>query len=326
MNHPAVTFRSFEQRDVPALLELWEAESGWGQLTESDWRAWNLDSPYGAAIIVVAEDEHHAVAGQAVFSRARVIVDGKDVSAVRLSAPILRADLRSAALRSRDHPVIGLYWAGIELARRDGVELVFARPAATWEAFFRAMQRLVPWTPGATEFCPRVIEGMMCVERAADAGPVPMPPDITVDTVVADDEFDDLWSRASRSLPVYCGAVRDAVFMEFRNGRFQTYGTRSASGELMGYVSVDLTTRLIVDSLGVTVDALRQSLVAVVHTVLRDHPGLLKAMETPLLANVLTELDFVPNDYRFLLVCDWLDGARDASPIALERWHVGVHD
>ncbi len=323
---PAVSYRAFEDRDVPGLLALWEAESGWGQLTEAQWRSWYVDSPYGPAIIAVAEDEHGAIAGQAMFARARVLVDGRIVPAVRLTAPILRADLRSAALRSRDHPVIGLYFAGIAMARDAGVEVVFAHPAETFRGAFRALQHSMPWSPVAQEFGPRVVERLECVERAADAVPVPMPSGMTVDVAVADHEFDDLWRCASHSLPVHCGVVRDATFLKFSNGRFRTYGTRSASGELVGYVSVDLKARLIVDCLAVSLHAMDQSIRAVTHAVLHESPGVLKAMETPALANVLKELEFVPHDFRFLMVCEWNDGASDVSRLALERWHLGVHD
>ena len=100
---------------------------------------------------------------------------------------------------------------------------------------------------------------------------------------VADQEFDDVWLRAPRGLPVHNGVVRDATFMKFSNGQFRTDGTSSASGELVGYVSSDLA-----------------------------------------LANMLTELEFALNDFRLLFVCDWIDGVRNASRLALERWYLGV--
>src|SRR5918998_5346703 len=94
-----LTYRLFQDADLPGLLQLWQEETHWGSLTPEVWRQWFVDTPYGASRIAIAVDESGDIVGQMIFSPSHVSVDGSEVHALRLSSPILRKDLRRTSMR-----------------------------------------------------------------------------------------------------------------------------------------------------------------------------------------------------------------------------------
>lgn len=315
-----------QENDLPALLQFWETHSGWGSLTEEQWRLWYEQSPFGKDVIVVAEDAHGSIAAQMVFSRQRVSVDGEVIAAVRASAPILRADLRAGSLRRVDHPIVQLMFEGFAQARTLGAELVYARPAPSWLGFFTMLKKVAPWSPTAADYGVRGVSANQCVERSHDAPAIMVASELVVDERFSDTELDALWARACASLPLTCGVVRDSAFVRFRNGGYRTLGVRDALGELVAYVAVDVKTRLIVDYLGATASILESALRVALASVLVESPGVLKAIDTPLLSAFWASEGFVPSDYTFLLTCDWLVPHRDLSLIGADRWYLGALD
>ncbi len=121
---PALTFRRLARRDLPAVIELWEA-AGWGSLDESTWAGWYEDTPHGPAIVTVVEDEDGAIAGQFAMVPSEVAVPGGRVRGLRSSAVLLREDVilrRQVEGSHSGHPLLGLPAAGFDLARDEGYD------------------------------------------------------------------------------------------------------------------------------------------------------------------------------------------------------------
>src|SRR5688572_948673 len=108
--------RLFREEDLPSILELWEEASGWGSLTETEFRRWYLKTPDGPCIIVVAVDENNKIVAQEIFSPARMHLAGNELTALRISAPILHQSIRQRDIRNSDHPAIAMFHVGIKEA------------------------------------------------------------------------------------------------------------------------------------------------------------------------------------------------------------------
>src|SRR4028119_1733778 len=111
-----LTYRLYQEDDLPGLLRLWEEETNWGTLTPEMWHQWYGDTPLGSCLVMVAVDENEKIAGQEVFIPSRVMVGDQEVRALHLSAPILRKDVRRRSIRRLDHPFVALYEAAAVLA------------------------------------------------------------------------------------------------------------------------------------------------------------------------------------------------------------------
>jgi hypothetical protein len=321
-----LTYRRSCDADLPALLSFWEAHTGWGRVTEAQWRTWFHDGPWGPATVVIAQDAEGRLAAQMVFAPSPLWIDGSSVRGARLSAPIVRPDLRDTTVRRATNPILSLYFCGIDALRADGVSAVFARPAPAWAPFLQLMQRVMPYAPGRAHYALRQIAAYPCAQRESTAALSPPEPGFRIDTAADDHEFDSLWERARNALPVQCASVRDATFVRFRLGGYKIVVVRDDDGALAGYVAIDTKARLVVDVLADTPARLEAVLCTGLSHYLCESPGILKAVQSPLLTPTLDRLAFAQTDYEFLLACDWLDGRQDLASLTRDRWYLGAND
>src|SRR5437764_9393728 len=91
-------YRIYEDKDMEAVLNLWEHYSGWGAITTEQFEKWHFHTPYGSCLIIVALNEHEKIIGQLVFSPSIVTINGKEVKAYRGSAPILNPECRQLSI------------------------------------------------------------------------------------------------------------------------------------------------------------------------------------------------------------------------------------
>src|ERR1044072_6535846 len=131
-----LTYRLFEDGDLPGLLRLWE-EAGWGTLTPEQWREWFVHGPHGPSLVTVALDERGEVAAQEVYAPSRAVIGGREVGGLRFSAPIVREGLRRGSLRDGTHPVFGLFKAAETAAAERGFSVVYSLPEHAWLPIFR---------------------------------------------------------------------------------------------------------------------------------------------------------------------------------------------
>jgi hypothetical protein len=314
-------YRLYEDRDLPALLRLWNADSSWGTLSAERWAQWYRDTPHGSGLIVVAEDGGGDIVGQVVMTPALALVAGAPVRALRVSAPIVRSDVRFGSARSRQHPAFNLYFAGMRAGRSAGYQLVYAYPEPAWLPLLRWAQQAVPHTPTAAHWAPRVVSDHCCVARPLSALPADGDTHVTADPLPGSD-YDRLWELAVAGLPVQSGIVRSSGWLRYKRGKRLLLEVRRADGQLLGYCLIDRKTGLLYDTLAANpedlVRVLRAALVwLAAHSV--EFPAL-KAMASGLLAPLLQELGFVPEPYRFVWFADWLVPGRALSALEAEGW------
>lgn len=328
----SLTYRLYQEADLPGLLRLWESESGWGAISTEQWRKWYVNTPHGECLVVVAADENGEVVGQEVFTPTRLQIGDREVRALRLSAPILRKDVRRESLRSVDHPVIGLYMTGAEEATAQGYAVVYALPEHGWLPFFRWAPRL-----GLPHFA----------EAEFDCLALPLTAELQLSTpdragnlraelsTNFSEEYEDLWLSAGGTFPLECAVVRSPEWLSWKIGGHIVLEVRDHARDrrLSGYVAIKRGNGLLVDALARSPEVLPDVLAAAVKRLagangkddLADITSL-RAMATPALRPALEQLGFTPVDYKFAFVCRPLDAALPPEAIAPGRWYIMPKD
>jgi hypothetical protein len=317
----ALTYRLVEEGDVPALLRLWE-EAGWGTLTEEVWRQWFVETPHGRCVVAVAVDDRGEVVAQEMFTPSLLSIDGREVHALRFSAPIVSRSVRDVSLRSREHPVVGLYRVASEAASAQGFGVIYSLPEYGWlpifrqepgfaEAVYPCVAVPLEWSGGLQP------AGERRRAEARRSTYVACPPEFN-------EEYDQLWLSARETFPIHCGVVRRQEWVRFRNsGRIAIEVRDASDGSLAGYASVKKQTGLLADVLARHPDELPHVLQTTLRWLSENRGGLthLKVMQTPALAAALEGLPTETVDYRFAFTCRTLDEMLPAEAIAPARWH-----
>ena len=325
----SLTYRLFQSNDVPGLLRLWEQHSGWGAITEEQWREWFLDTPNGSCLVVVALDDEGEVAGQEVFTPTNIEVSGQQLRALRVSAPILRQNLRRPSIRQHDHPIVQMLLTGTEAARVSGFDVIYGMPEHAWLPVFRWMTRVgLPDFAEAEYGCmilnldEQTLSRLDQIANKHDLKPEP--------ASIIGDEYEQLWLKAKQAFPVQCGVIRDPSWVRFRNGgRFTIEVRHTVTNELVGYVAFKKQNQLLADILArEPKDLLPVLATAVSHlpTLAKGANVTVRAMATPLLLPVLDNLGFETADYQFAFVCNSLNESVAKHTVAPELWYLTPGD
>ncbi len=320
-----LTYRLFDDGDLPGLLRLWE-EAGWGTLTPEQWREWFVHGPQGPSLVTVGIDKRGQVAAQEMFAPSRAVVGGREVRALRVSAPILREEIRNGSLRDGAHPIYGLLKAGETAAAAHGFSVIYSLPECGWLPVFRIMPRVgIPRYGEAAYGCVSLpLEAASapeidCAARGFD----------TCGVVEFCEEYEDLWRQAKENFPIDCGVVRDTAWLRFRNsGRITVEVRESTTGQLVGYSATKKQTGLVADLLAREPAELKHVLAATLRWLEANRSDLpaglthLKVMRTPALAPAVDALGFTTSEYRFVFFCKAFDSAIPLEDVAPERWYI----
>jgi hypothetical protein len=320
------TYRVFEESDLSGVLKLWE-EAGWGSLTPDTWRQWFQETPYGPSLVVVASDGQQEIVAQEVFTPSEVLVAGRTLQALRISAPILSPRLRGRPIRDRHHPVVQLLFLGAELAAGHGYELIYAQPDRAWLPFLRWVSRL--------EDSPLVFERVQygCSTLRLEGVPVIHGQNWRVAPELEyGHEFDALWQAAVERFPIGCAVVRKAEWVRYKNRGHITLAMRNEhDGRLIGYAATRRRDGLMVDAFAASPDDLHNVVAATVEW-LTEHgrdgqsAGVreLKIMESSVFHPIVQILGFERVPFNFAFACAPL-GSRSAS-IPPDRWFITPGD
>lgn len=325
----AVTYRLFRELDLEGVLRLWEKASGWGAITADKWKRWYVDVPYGPGLVALAVTETDEVVGQTVFSRAMVRVCGREVRALRISAPILDPRIRHQSVRDPSHPVFKLYDVAARAARDDRVSLIYSLPEHSWLPIFRWRQRVGgPLENFAnTEY--------VCVELPLARWRSQAPRVLEVEAARVHEPpagFDDLWRDGSKHLGQLCSVTRPCEWVAYKNRGHDWLEIRDRrDGSLVGYSAVKRGSGLLADIFArtpsETADVLHGTLQWFADCESSERAvKVLKAMETPALRDALRSVGFEPLDYRFAFVCSSLDAELPGDSIAPDRWYLTAGD
>jgi hypothetical protein len=318
-------YRLFEDDDLPGVLALWE-EAGWGTLSPEQWREWFVGGPQGPSLVTVGIDGRGEVVAQKMFAPSRAVVGGREVRALRMSAPIVRERLRSGSLKSGSHPIFGLLKAGEAAAAASGFSIVYSLPEYAWLPIFRILPRI-----GIPRYAEAAYECASLPVEAASAPEIVRASSGFEACGVTEfgEEYEQLWRQAKESFPIDCGVVRDAAWLRFRNsGRIAVEVREQKSGRLVGYSATKKQTGLVADLLACEPCELKNVLAATVRWLDGQRSNLpaglthLKVMRTPALGPAIDALGFTPNEYRFVFTCKAFDPALGVDDVAPERWYI----
>src|SRR6187200_2084133 len=109
-----LTYRTYEDKDLPGILQLWEQYSGWGAITLEQFDKWYLQTPYGPCVVIVAVNNEEEIVGKIAFIPTVVNLNGREIKAIRGSAPILNPECRRFNLNQADHPAFAMIKEGMK--------------------------------------------------------------------------------------------------------------------------------------------------------------------------------------------------------------------
>jgi hypothetical protein len=321
-----VTYRLYQEADLPGMLRLWQEETEWGSLTPEEWRQWYLDTPFGEASTVVAARNGEGILGQFVFMPSLVRVNGRSIRALRPSAPIVTKTLLAALreIHPDQHPIAAMYRHATGVLQTRGYGLIYMLPDPRW---LRALQML--------PFLQCGMFPLWTLPVPLDA-PLSLGPGYTAAPLgLRDKRIDALWEKASQLHD--CLVVRNSQTLPWKVGAHAALGVEK-DGELMGLVASRAKGDrqwLVCDLLAVDGGpSLRATLAAAANLA---HARALAAppeapirkaavLVTPVLEPAARELGFARDAYDFPLAVHVLDTRLPVEEVAPQRWYVSAND
>lgn len=316
-----LTYRLFEKNDLDGVLRLWKEESGWGEITEQQFYEWYVNTPFGDCLTVVAIDENERIIGQAVFMPSKFYLAGEEKKALRLLAPIISKEFRDN-IKSPWHPFYGMYKFGLGSATEQGYSVFYTFPIHSWLAVMRFFPRAGLHPVEMSEFdcyALRINETEHSRDQKISISPVNE----------FNHEFDGLWDSAVANFPIKCGIVRNAQWLVWKLSGRHTFEARNAKNELLGYISIDKKTSLIVDALAKTPKDLEDILGALIGFLKQnDEFGIeeIKLMKTDFLQNIVDKFGFSSVDFKFAFGCYAVDRNIPTEALTPDKWFMMPND
>lgn len=324
-----LTYRLHTTADEPALRQLWTDHGGWDAVSVDAWEYRMRQSPHGLARIVVGEEKGTGrLLTQFAFIPSLLIVDGREVTALRPFAPIVSPEGReqTKSLNPFDHPVAAMYNTAVRELRERGDGLIYMMPDPRWARFFRMFPFL---HTSKFPLFSRSFDLPVARELPEGFTAAPSPP--------ASAAIDALWSKASKLSG--CQVVRDSRMLPWKIGAgdYEILGVHRGD-ELVGLVaSRQKGDRqwLICDLIAADNDhALTATLMAATRLGAERaeqapaESPIRKAavLATPSMEPTLKSLGFLRDDYDFSLVVHILDPSLSGKQFAQGRWYLSAND
>lgn len=317
--------RLYEEKDIPAIIKLWEEESSWGGITNEQFDQWFVHTPYGKAVIVVAENSEAEVIGQIVMSPSRMIVDGKEIKSLRGAAPIVNKEMRGGNIKDINHPVATMFRKGFEIAFAAGYQYFYSFPAYGWLGLLRLIPRMMPNPSDTTSFeCFSIsLSEKNVLVKEDDRLKVVMQTKLT-------QEYDNLWNEAVEQMPIHCSIVRRHNWLQWVVGGMCVLEVRNVSDDkLIGYAAIKKESGLMVDVFARTSSDLAKVYEQCVYTLHRDNPqrfsllfNTIKGMITPQNESILNKIGYAKDDFRFAFGSYLLDTTIDFEKVKAANWYM----
>src|ERR671933_123844 len=322
-----LTYRLYQEEDLPALARIWEEETKWGEMTPQKWRQQFVDTPFGEASIALATDtDTGQIVGQLIFFPCLVCVNGRDILAFRPFALIVTKAARG--LLSETHPSAGMYDYGAKVVQARGGGLIYMLPDRNW---VRTLN-IGPTVQYAS--FPLWSLSMPLTE------PLPLDDGYTMKPLEAwDEQVENLWHKASRLYG--CQFVRNCRTLQWKIGSSDyTVTVVERHGEMVGLVASQQKGDgdrqwLVCDLLAADgEDSLRNTLIAVTNVahsqaIIPDREKPIKkvaVLVTPIMEPVVRRLGFVRDAYDFPLVVHILDPTIPMDEVAPTHWYISAND
>jgi hypothetical protein len=314
-----IQYRPYNNADIRQIQTLWESSSDFGGLTDKQFNAWFLKTPYEEVEIIVGGDEEGKLIGQMNFLPSRMIINGRLIKAMKIAAPILDANYRFTGLH--DHPIYNMFLKGVDEARKKGFSVFYIFPARGWLRALEMFSGLdLKWhTDTYNTFAVSL------------AGPLPIENEFSFNKVEGfTEEYDELWRQAVLQFPVTCGIERNKKWLSYRIGHHCIIEARDKKDNtLKGYMAVKKDSGLMVDLLAGTKEQTKKIFwgAAAKMACLQQEEKFIKSgkitgMHTGLMDFVLhgREAEF-PN-YKFDFGCCSLDNSIHPEDLKPTNWYM----
>lgn len=247
MDGNKIDIRLATNGDISGVISLWKNYSEWGEITETQYRNWFINQPYGKAIIIVALDESGEIIGMIVFNPVKIKAGNTIVDAVKVAAPVVKPIGGRLSLFSLDHLVIKIFDFGMTYVKQNGFIVAYATPAKAWHTVIKFISRHI-WKDYYNYVfgCFFLDWNIISPERYTKEWD-----DCTAKIVTHfDHAFDILWNIGAETLPVKCGIVKDSKWLAWKIGGHMVIGfyRNSMEDKLIGYMAFNQKTGLVVDS------------------------------------------------------------------------------
>lgn len=316
-----LTFRLFRPGDMEGILKLWAEESGWGEITEEQFKRW-IYTPFGECLISVASDESGRILGQQVFMPAQIYINGQVKTACRVLAPILSKEVR-ANIRQKDHPFYEMHRICLDSAVSARVSVIYTYPLHSWMTVMKFFPKVgLPEMQVAEYEC-------WTLPRSSFENVISMTSNYESFFVSeVSDEFDALWKSASQNFPINCGMARDAKRLQWKLGGHLFFATKNGDGDLTGYVAFNKKTGLIVDMLARSTQEMKPVLASALkalRTYENEHGafafGGVGLMKTEASSSLIDDFGFEKTDFKFAFGCYSIDPAVSTESILPKHWY-----
>ena len=323
-------YRLFQEADLGGVLSLWKDHSGWGAITETQFRNWYLDTPHGACLVAVMEEENGQILGQMVMIPAQATFQGKSLKVLRAVAPILHSAARSLRLTDRDHPALQLYRCLMLEAKKQDYALAYTFPAYGWQALMKVFPKhgLPAWNISEFECYAVDLEQFPDdLQQAVSQISVQK-----VSSIQAD--YDQLWQEALAQWPFQYSICRDKNWLQWRQGGHLVLEMRQKNNlALMGYLVIDQRTHLLIDALAPSPDALKLVLQAGIWALHAQNEERipfegkgLKVMYTDFMAKALEGMALQKVDFMFTFGCNPFQEWLDPDKLDTQEWYLMPND
>ncbi len=313
---------------LPEVERLWREASDWGDWFD-DLRRWFDAAPFDKLCIVVATDtESGEIVGQFCFIQTRVMVNGKQLRAVRPFGTIVTPMMRDAFVMRHplDYPAGSMYDCAVEELQAMGNQLIYMVPDPRWTRLFKMFPHFQTGSFPLWSL-PVPLNEPMALNKAYTAAPLK----------TWDERVERLWEKASRLYG--CTLVRDCATLRWKlaDPNFTTTALER-DGELVGLVAsrhkgdrqwliCDMLCADAGESMHATLTA--ASNVAHEKSVMGGGKEVIHkvaVLTTPLMEPVVQDLGFVRDAYDFPFVIHILDRTIAVEDVNPSRWYVSAND
>ena len=308
-----LTYRLFEMGDLEGVLRLWAEESGWGAITEEQFNRW-YHTPFGQCLISVAANEKGEILGQQIFMPSKFYLEGQEMKACRVLAPILSKEIRTN-IRRKNHPFYEMHRVALQTAILEKFSLIYGFPLHSWITVLQLFPKAgLPEMETAEYEC-------WSLPKAKFESFSPSSNEVeTFQTSDFSPDFDQLWETAKAGFPIKCSMVRDAERLRWKLGDHLVFATRNKAGNLIGYVAINKKTGLIVDMLTISSDKLETVLASTLKALKRFEIengdlafGSLGLMKTEPFSSLIDNFGFQKTDFKFAFGCYSINGTPTES-------------
>lgn len=238
MINEKIIFREYVDSDLGEILDLWEYFSGWGRPDRTEFNNW-LSGPFGKVIIFLATDKSDKIVGQIFYTPTLIYLGGKEVNAVKISAPIIHEEYRSSAFAESNSLVISLFLEGNKFVKERGYNWLYTLPAYGWIKALKSIHNvgLYPWK----------IEVFPCLKILED--------EVDDNTYMLQEisrltnEFNLIWEKFKLNNLNLSYVNRSKEWLDYKWGKELVVGILDPKKELIGYFVIKKSSGLILDFL-----------------------------------------------------------------------------